>query len=61
MGGRTWPLRLEGAGPGDQGGTSSIRSFWLSDTSFHAFIWMCSFIMFMVFDTHATLLLSDGK
>ena len=27
MGGRTWPLRLEGAGPGEQGGTPSIRSF----------------------------------
>ena len=24
MGGRTWPLRLEGAGPGEQGGTSSM-------------------------------------
>ena len=48
-----------GRGPGEQGGTSSIRSFWLSETSFHAFIWMCSFIMDMVFDTHATL--SDGN
>ena len=28
MGGRTWSLRLEGAGPGEQGGTSSTRSFW---------------------------------
>ena len=37
------------------GGTSSIRGFWLLETSFHAFIWiLCSFIMFMVFDTHAT-------
>ena len=60
MGGRTWPLRLEGAGPGEKRGTSSIRGFWLLETSFHASIWMlCSFIMFMVFDTHATL--SDGK
>ena len=60
MGGRTWPLRLEGAGPREQGGTSSFRGFWLLKTSFHAFIWMlCSFIMFMVFDTDATL--SDGK
>ena len=59
MGGRAWPLRLERAGPGGQGGTSSTRSFWLWETSFHAFIWMCSFTMFLVFDTHATL--SDGK
>ena len=60
MGGRTWPLRLEGAGPGEQGGTSNIRSCWSLETSFHDFIWMlCSFIMFLVFDTHATL--SDGK
>ena len=60
MGGRTWPLRLEGAGPGEQGGTSSVRSFWLLETSFHAFIGMlCSFVMFLVFDTHVTL--SDGK
>ena len=28
MEGRTWPLRLERAGPGEQGGgTSGIRSF----------------------------------
>ena len=27
---------------------SSIRSFWFLETSFHAFIWMCSLIMFMV-------------
>ena len=41
-------------------GTSSIRSIWLLETSFHAFIWiLCSFIMFLVFDAHATL--SDGK
>ena len=60
LGERIWPLRLERAGPGEQGGTSSIRSFWSLETSFHAFIWMlCSFIMFLVFDTHATL--SDGK
>ena len=56
MGGMTWPVRLEGAGPEEQGG---IRSFGLSETSFHTCICMCSFIMFMVFDTHATLL--DGK
>ena len=56
MGWRTWPLRLEGAGPGEQGGTSGIHSFWLLGVSFHAFIWiLCSFVMFMVFDTHATL------
>ena len=60
MEGRTWPLRLEGAGPGEQGGTSSIRGFWLLETSFQAFIWMlCFFIMFMIFHFHATL--SDGK
>ena len=59
IGGRTWPLGLEGAGPGERGGTSSIRSFGLLETSFHAFIWMsCSFIIMtcsLVFDTHATL------
>ena len=55
MGGRTWPLRLEGAGPGEQGGTSSIRSFWLSETSFHAFILMCSFIMFRLWFLILTL------
>ena len=37
----------------------SIRSFWLSETSFRAFIWMCSFTMSMVLGTHATL--SGGK
>ena len=46
-------MRLEEAGPGEQGGTSSsIRSFWLLETSFPAVIWMlCSFTMFLVFDT----------
>ena len=41
LGGRTWPLRLKGAGPGEKGGTYSIRSFWLLETSFHAFIYGC--------------------
>ena len=35
-------LRLQvGQGQENREGTSSIRSFWLLETSFHAFIWMC--------------------
>ena len=54
-------MGLEGAGPGEQGGTSGIRSFWPLEKSFHAFIiWMlCFFVMFLVVDTHAPL--SDGN
>ena len=37
VGGRTWPLRLKGARPGEQGGTSSIRGFWLLETSCDAY------------------------
>ena len=48
----------------EQGDTSSFRSFWLLESAFHAFAfrdldYLCSFIMFLVFDTHATL--SDVK
>ena len=61
--GKVLAVRLEGAGPGEQGRyisiSSIIRSFWLLETSLYAFIWMCSFTMFLVIDTHATL--SDGK
>ena len=62
MVGRTWPLRLEVAGPEEQGGTSSIRSFWLLEASCFTLSPGCMlyyFIMFLVFDTHAAL--SDGK
>ena len=66
-GGRTWPLRLEEAGPGEQGGgTSSARSFWLLGTSFHASIWMllCSFSSCLDYGFwHSRYIhwLSDGK
>ena len=50
--------------PNGERGASSIRSFWLLETSFPPFHLyqigvLCSFIMFLVFDTHATL--ADGK
>ena len=49
-------MRLAGAGPGEQGGTSSIiRGFRLLETSFHASSGRCvlsSSCLFMVFDAH---------
>ena len=68
FGGRTWPLRLEGVGPGEQGGTSSSGSFWSLETSFHActfrgpldFVLFHHVCVFLVFDTQYHATLSDG-
>ena len=37
LGERTWPLRLEVVGPGEQGGASSFRSFLFIRNIVHAF------------------------
>ena len=56
VGGRTcMPLRLEGVGPGERGEVHLVFvvfGYWKHRFTL-AFIWMlCSFIMFLVFDTY---------